>query len=451
MLNTWLKKNNRIKLLWLLYCTLYLIYIDSILFIILFNFMGKIKNFMVQHKNVIIIASLALFWVFWAWAILFSSDDMSRQTDSSFVKGSLISSCKGILPAQGVMWDTEESIRLTSNTARTYSRTDTAIKCQYKCNTGFTGAQCISIHPKAEEVVTCIFTGSLDKQECKASYGDRSYSCSWVWICKVNVSWIKWTKLNWESTCWEKTISTTTTTTIDNKKETVSFLCQDLWLYEAFLDGNSVNRIESITKANAVKDCKSITNNNPLSKLVCSWRGQEFFRQESTLPLKVEEEVTCIFTGSTDMQECKALNKNVSYKCSWIWSCKVSVWWEKWTKLSWESTCWEKMISSTKITTIDSQDETVSFLCQDLWLYEIFIDGNSVNKIESITKATALENCKSYTYNYPLSTIICNWKDQVIFRQEAKQVDYCSTTLNGITYKLDPCNIDSIINVLLND
>lgn len=46
--------------------------------------------------------------------------------------------CTGTTPSNASMWDAEESAELTSNTAKTHSDSDTAVKCQYHCDVNYT-------------------------------------------------------------------------------------------------------------------------------------------------------------------------------------------------------------------------------------------------------------------------------------------------------------------------
>ncbi len=55
-------------------------------------------------------------------------------------------SCTGQVPANAAAYDSEESMGLGEDTSWTYSVTDTGVKCQYRCNPGFTwsGSACVA-------------------------------------------------------------------------------------------------------------------------------------------------------------------------------------------------------------------------------------------------------------------------------------------------------------------
>ncbi len=54
-------------------------------------------------------------------------------------------SCTGTIPSNAAAWDSEESENLGADTPWTYSSSDTSIKCQYHCNSGYTwsGSSCV--------------------------------------------------------------------------------------------------------------------------------------------------------------------------------------------------------------------------------------------------------------------------------------------------------------------
>jgi hypothetical protein len=60
-------------------------------------------------------------------------------------------SCTGSIPSYASAWSANESTGLTANTPWTYSSTDTATKCQYRCNSGYTwnGSSCVVVVPSA--------------------------------------------------------------------------------------------------------------------------------------------------------------------------------------------------------------------------------------------------------------------------------------------------------------
>lgn len=120
-------------------------------------------------------------------------------------------------------------------------------------------------------------------------------------------------------------------------------------------------------------------------------------------PSTVDEEVKCIFNGSTSTQECGARDPNTiiggaRFGCSGIESCIANVGGKKGTQLMWESSCDE---TSIPMTTIDGDNEYANFNC-----------GNTTNPSIAVISPNGGETFttgKSYpitwqTKNLPLSS-----------------------------------------------
>ncbi len=76
--------------------------------------------------------------------------------------------CTGSIPANSSAWDAEESTGLSANTPWVHQDPDTAPKCQYHCDAGYTwnGSSCVVVPPPPVPAPTCslTFNGSSNDQ-----------------------------------------------------------------------------------------------------------------------------------------------------------------------------------------------------------------------------------------------------------------------------------------------
>jgi len=145
--------------------------------------------------------------------------------------------------------------------------------------------------PVVTETVTCVFFGSSSTQECYSSLGQ---SCKGVGGCSVKVTGPAGMMVGWKSTCG----SSTPTTVLDGKGESILF------------------------------SCGSTT---------------------------VKETVTCVFKGSSKVEECIS-SKGPS--CKGVGSCSVTVSGTMGEQVDWKTSC-----GSYHITVLDGKNETITASC----------------------------------------------------------------------------------------
>jgi hypothetical protein len=225
--------------------------------------------------------------------------------------------------------------------------------------------------PEVREPVTCVFSGSTEPQKCYS--GSGNFGCEGVTSCTVQVTAAPGTQLTWNSSCGGYAY-----TTVDGVAEKAVFACPPKESKELvtclFIGSNAPQKCYSASSGgnfgcSGVASCDVTVVGKSGDKITwnSSCGGYAYTVIDGVAekaafycsPKSDVEMVTCLFKGSSAVQECySATSGSTGYGCKGVTSCTIKVQAKPGTKITWKSSC-----GGYAYTTVDGVDENAEFFC----------------------------------------------------------------------------------------
>jgi hypothetical protein len=229
--------------------------------------------------------------------------------------------------------------------------------------------------PVVGETVTCYFSGASpgQLQSCKSSKGQ---SCSGYSSCSVYVSGKYGEQVTWYSTC--SSSGPAATSIIDGKSESIYFKCTPTLVTETV----SCVFSGALGAQSCYSAYGSCTGVGSCAVKVTGYPGQSVgwtsscgggtkyttidgINESATFSCSpaLSETVTCLFPGSSSMQECYSTK---GAGCKGMTSCSTTVTGSQGEKVDWKSSC-----GGYATTIVDGKSETITFPCTPTTVSEI--------------------------------------------------------------------------------